>query len=251
VEQTTDKFLAIMSSPINFICYKWGTKYPAFYVNRLFHSLQKHYHHPFVFTCITDDARGLDDSIIIKDFKTTDLGMRNIFTVEKLRLFDPDYLKEERRVLLDLDILIMNDLTSYFDSYNFNELRFIKNYWANPAHSYTNFHKGACDINSSFVTWSGNQGEHIYRFFVDNHKKIDFLYRSLDKALFVMFREQLAYHPQNMIYSYNFGASFPDDLTVAKKRDDYKVCLFNTSHGKGIELHYTTNWAKQMWESYD
>jgi hypothetical protein len=170
--------------------------------------------------------------------------------MEKLKLFDPEYLPSSKRVLLDLDLLVIRDLTPYFNEYNFSELRYIKNYWADPEKIEALFHKGACDINSSFVSWKDDQGEFIYKFFVDNAKKIDYLYRSLDKALFATLRDQLNWHPRKLVYSFNFGAEYPDDMDPYILREDYKICLFNTSHGKGKEIHHAKGWARDLWESY-
>ncbi len=43
-------------TPANIICIKWGTKYPAYYVNRLYAGIQRHLNRPFRFFCVTDDA---------------------------------------------------------------------------------------------------------------------------------------------------------------------------------------------------
>ena len=40
-------------------------------------------------------------------------------------------------------------------------------------------------------------------------------------------------------------------MEVELKRESYKICLFNTSHGRGKELEDTTDWAIELWESYD
>ena len=37
------------------LCMKWGTLYPASYVNRLFHAVSANLSGPFRFICLTDD----------------------------------------------------------------------------------------------------------------------------------------------------------------------------------------------------
>ena len=69
-------------------CFKWGTKYSPEYVNRLFHSVIKNYKGNIIFTCITDDKLGLDSNINIIDYDSSKIiGLGNVFTIEKLKLF--------------------------------------------------------------------------------------------------------------------------------------------------------------------
>jgi hypothetical protein len=233
-------------------CFKWGTKYGPEYVNRLYNSVCVNYTGSMIFTCITDDDTGLDKDINIIDYKTSKIHqLDSVFTVEKLKLFDPEYIGPGRNILFDIDILCLKDFTSYIKEYNFKEPRFIKNFWANAEQCDAYFHKGACDINSSFITWEDDQLEHLYKFYVDNSAKIRFLFKSFDKSLFGIFRDKLSYHPKNIVYTYNFGADYRNDLKTEILRDDYYFCLFNTSHGVGKELHEAEGWAKNMWESYD
>lgn len=39
--------------PVNIICMKWGTRYPAHDVNVLFRSIGRHLSRPFRFVCLT------------------------------------------------------------------------------------------------------------------------------------------------------------------------------------------------------
>ena len=50
-------------TPVNVVCIKWGTKYPAYYVNRLFRGVSKHLNRPFRFLCFTEHPEGLIDGI--------------------------------------------------------------------------------------------------------------------------------------------------------------------------------------------
>ena len=35
------------------------------------------------------------------------------------------------------------------------------------------------------------------------------------------------------------------------KKPNYKICVFNNSHGVGLDLHEVEGWAKDYWLSYD
>jgi hypothetical protein len=205
-----------------------------------------------MFTCITDDKTGLNKDINTIDYNTSKIvGLNNVFTIEKLKLFDPNFVGNGKNILFDIDILCLKDFTEYLNEYSFSEPRFIKNFWADPEQCDAYFHKGACDINSSFITWQDDQLEHLYKFYVDNKKKINFLFSSFDKSLFGIFRDKLNYHPRNIVYAYNFGADHKDDMRSEVLRDDYYFCLFNTSHGIGKELHEAEGWASKLWKSND
>ena len=239
---------------IRFICYKWGKKYPALYVNRLYSMINKNYDLSFEFYCITDDSTGIRKEVICKDIEKLSLfrgTSQTMFTIEKVSAFKEGFLDcNGPYVLLDLDILIHNNLTQYL-SECFTEFRLIKNYWAPPDATITHYGHNYCAINSSFITWKGNQANHIFKFYKDNIEKISKIYWSLDHSMFYLLENQYSYHPEKIVYSYNAGAQWPDDIEIIKYRPEYKICLFNNSHGFGLDISNTKGWAKQMWDSHD
>ena len=48
---------------VNVLCMKWGTKYPADYVNTLYSMVARNLSREFRFVCLTEDATGLDPKI--------------------------------------------------------------------------------------------------------------------------------------------------------------------------------------------
>ena len=48
---------------VNILCLKWGKRYPAFYVNRLYAAVKRNMSRPFRFVCITDDSTGIDPAV--------------------------------------------------------------------------------------------------------------------------------------------------------------------------------------------
>lgn len=235
---------------INFITLKWGTKYGPEYVNRLYNSIKKHYNKPFTFTCITDDTRG----VICDTLPLSNLSLhsaKGIFTSKKFDLFK--IYNKGNCCLLDLDILIINDLTSYFDSYGFSEPRFILNRWQDHSRIYNSFFTNDCFINSSFVTWKDNQLEWLFDSFIDNLDIIEYRYKTVDKFIFYSSFDKISFHPPKFVYAYSFGAEYDNDLTPFEYRPDYSVVLFHTSHKKpeGVELHDADGWARNIWLSND
>lgn len=71
---------SVPSAPLVVSCVKWGTKYNAASVNRLFIGCKNHLHVPHVFVCLTDDAHGLNESILILPLPESTLMKVCLFT---------------------------------------------------------------------------------------------------------------------------------------------------------------------------
>lgn len=116
-------------SALSVICWKW--KPPSGYrshfgpetVNTLRAMVARHYPHPHVFKCVTDNATGLDPDIEVitpwNDFANIQnpSGARNPSCYRRLRMFAPDIAQTfgPRFVSLDLDVVITGDLRPVWD----------------------------------------------------------------------------------------------------------------------------------------
>lgn len=99
------------------ICMKWGTLYPAEYVNVLYNAVKRHLPGDFRFVCLTDDATGFEDGI--ESFPIPDIGLENHHWYNgawpKISLFSADlYGLSGRALFIDLDMVILQDLTPFF-----------------------------------------------------------------------------------------------------------------------------------------
>lgn len=100
---------ALNRSKLTVACVKWGSKYDASYVNRLYRGVRKHFALGHEFRCLTDDARGLDDGIQVsalpKDTPLTTWWL-------KACLFEPtiSHIRHGRVLYLDLDTVIVGSL---------------------------------------------------------------------------------------------------------------------------------------------
>lgn len=238
----------ILSTLVNFVTIKWGTKYGPEYVNRLYKTLKNTYSGPFNFYCYTDNQQGLHSDIVIQDIKLLRQTPSSCFTIEKIFLFDSKF--NGPVVLLDLDILVINDLSKYLNDYNFTEPRFIKNYWNDVNYGLIMRRFGRNWINSSFVTWEGDQLSHVVDFFNKNKQLIEYKFGDLDFFLVNTIRDQFGYHPQGIAYSYCDGSTV-EDKRVELFREDHYIVLFNTSHGRGKELDQVDGWAREAWHRFD
>lgn len=240
--------LSLREMTVKFITMKWGTKYGPEYVNRLLEGIDRTYTGSYSFYCVTDNTEGLDPRIKILTFEDIGYEQSNCFTIQKMFLFKKGALKfKGPYVVLDLDTVIINDFKPYFDKYKFKEGRFIKNYWEDIEGCRHLAFFGACWLNSSFVTWNGDQLDFIYQFYEDNKDIIEWKYGDLDWFLWCALLDKLNFHPPKTCYAYSFGAHYPDDMEKYIKRDDYLMTIFNTSHGEGIELHEADGWAAELW----
>lgn len=99
---------------LNVVCLKWGTKYGAEYVNRLYRMVSRHLHRPFRFHCLTEDGRDLDPEIVVLPLACTD-GMSGWWY--KLTLFRQDFFGLRGQLLyLDLDLVITGNIDFLYET---------------------------------------------------------------------------------------------------------------------------------------
>lgn len=99
-------------TPANFVCLKWGNKYPASYVNRLYRMVERHFPYPFRFHCLTEDASGLDADVIPLSLQIDDL----VGYWYKLALFQREFHGLSGNLIyLDLDLVIVGDIAFLAD----------------------------------------------------------------------------------------------------------------------------------------
>lgn len=237
-------------------CLKWGTKYGNDYVIRLYNQCKKFIQVNFDFICVTDNPEKFHPNILIEDFTPYKIRPGKwggcVFTAEKIKLLsDPKFTG--KKILFDLDLLFFNDLTDYIISYEPSKPTFIKNKWLSNKHICLNYGHITCDINSSFIFTKDNLTLNLCNnIFSEDYDYFALKYKSLDKTLFYRFQELINFHPVDKLsYSYSNGAQYPHDRELYKFRPDYKICMFNNSHGRGYDLHELNNWASDYWKSFD
>ena len=109
----------------NVVCWKWKpppeyrSHHTAEHVNKLYRAVQRNFHEPHQFTCITDDWDGLDSGIrVIPLWKELNHlpsphGGANPACYRRLKMYSQEAaeLIGERFVSLDLDAVITRDVT--------------------------------------------------------------------------------------------------------------------------------------------
>ena len=100
-------------SKYTIISMKWGAKYGADYVNRLYNMVKRNTTLPFTFVCFTDDAEGLDAEIDARPLPPMDLPEGRERGWRKLSIFQKDSGLDGRVLFLDLDTVIVGNIDDY------------------------------------------------------------------------------------------------------------------------------------------
>lgn len=118
---------------VNVICIKWGDVYPAREVNLLYKAIQKNTSYQVVMHCFTENADGLDASIIHHPLPSFQLAPERVKYAyrKEAGLCDDELggLRGQRVFFFDLDSLIVGNLDEFFD-YPKDDKFYIINDWA-------------------------------------------------------------------------------------------------------------------------
>lgn len=177
------------------ICMKWGTRYGAHYVNRLYHGVKNNLTRPFRFVCFTDDDTGLEEGI--ESFPLPPITIPEQHTVSpwrKLSLFSKDLADLSGKTLfLDLDVIIVDTLDDFFD---YSEKFSIIENWTQ---------KGRGIGNSSIYCF--NVGEHadILEYYESNQDEVFANYSNEQIYLSLNIKDK-QYWPDDWCKSFKFHA---------------------------------------------
>lgn len=98
------------------LCMKWGTKYGAEYVNRLYNMVDKNLSIPFEMICLTDDKTNINNNVTCFDIPPLDLPKGSPERGwNKLSTFEPNlYGLQGQALFLDLDVVITENIDCFF-----------------------------------------------------------------------------------------------------------------------------------------
>jgi hypothetical protein len=101
------------------VCLKYGTLYPAAYVNVLYNAVRRSITGDFRFICLTDRAEGIDPGVEVLPIPDVGLTPRQWFiggVWPKIGLFDAYFHGLKGRVLfIDLDMVVLRGLDAFFE----------------------------------------------------------------------------------------------------------------------------------------
>lgn len=218
----------------NIVCVKWGDKYSADYVNKLYRMVSRNLNVPFTFHCYTEDPIGIHPDVNIVPIKTD---------LEKwwLKLDLLNIFQSGTNILFDLDIVILNPLDRLL-SVKTRTLSILYAYWKEGYVLPKDIGFGTL-YNSSIMKWEGTQGMEVYNYFQQHKDKILFRYEGIDRY---MFNEPVDVDmlPTSIAYSYWKGVRYKKDTKPEVARLDYEVCILN-HNPKPHEIE--DSWIHNYW----
>lgn len=126
------------NSHVNVVCIKWGVRYPADYVNRLYNMVRRNTTFPLRFFCFTENEQGLDPAIIVKPLPDLRGNPEEpIYAYRKeAGLCDDDLggLRGERVLFFDLDVIIVDNIDEFFTYPKGDDFVIIDD-WNSPGHT--------------------------------------------------------------------------------------------------------------------
>lgn len=109
----------------NVVCMKWGTKFPPYYVNRLYAGVKRGLARPFRFVCFTETPDGIRDEVEIHPLPEVPFEAEMVRAMttgrrrgawRKITMTKPDEIGLEGPTLvMDLDVVVAGRLDDLFE----------------------------------------------------------------------------------------------------------------------------------------
>jgi hypothetical protein len=177
------------------LCMKWGTKYGAEYVNRLYAMVERHLDGPFRFVCLTDNSMGIRPEVECMALPKIDLAPGADRGWPKLTTFKSDlHGLKGVALFLDLDVVIVGDITPFFE--HPGEFLIIKD-WKRP---------WRVTGNSSVYRFRIGAHDDVLQHFIRHQASVRGRHRNEQEYLSHAMRERgrLAYWPADWCRSYKY-----------------------------------------------
>jgi hypothetical protein len=161
---------------INFITVCVGDRYGAEYPNAILRMVKKHYKNDFNFFCVTDNPKDFDPEIkIIKPCHELS-GWWN-----KMYMFSP-LMPVGRLVYIDLDVLIIGDITDIIDSYNGKYCGDEDHiHWGTPVFGtgikYPTWGKIDCSLGTALVMMESGAHPEVWDHYINNRDVIEEIFK--------------------------------------------------------------------------
>ena len=218
----------------NVMCVKWGTKFSAEHVNRLYRMARRNISLPFTFYCYTEDPTDIDPAIIIIPL---DLSLNLEAWWWKLTMFKENDLVGIN-LFFDLDVVIQNNIDNLFDKAIPNKLTLIDRSVFDTIQEYM--------YNSSIMVWYNNQMCSLYNVFTKRATYYTNIYSGIDRLFTNEFSTNLFADIGTDVYYFRtevtdlftytdnqqYSILFPDGLMSQRAfyNKDKQICVFNSCH---------------------
>jgi hypothetical protein len=139
------------------VCLKYGNKYSAEYVNKLYSMVKRNLTVPFEFVCYTEDSSDIDSDIRVEPIQIIP-GVSGWWY--KPMFFNPNLGLKGTILFFDLDVIIFNNIDNLF-SYEAGKFCIIRDFNRHVIKNYNKF-------NSSIFRLTTNMHQHVYTDFIKN-----------------------------------------------------------------------------------
>lgn len=236
---------------VNIICMKWGTKYDASYVNKLYRMVASNLSRPFRFVCMTDDNAGIREEVECLQLPELELppgsperGWNKLVTFNS----ELDNLKGTA-LFLDLDVLVVDNIDSLFDIEG--EFLIIKD-WI----------RKDCTGNSSVYRFNIGAHPDIIEYFRNNFNSIQKQHRNEQEYLSHYLDQQgkLSYWPESWCKSFKYHCiqkGLKAWFSPPEKPEGAKIIVFHGNpnppdaiaghSGKWYRKVLPTAWVADYW----
>ena len=228
-------------TPINFVCLKWGTKYSAEFVNKLYGMCSRHFE-GFKFHCMTEDPTDIRSEVNIIPLPEDNLEK----WWWKMWLFNEEWMTLDNGVFLDLDLIIQKPFKPIFE----NTMSLLYTDWIDVEQMHkdilTDRYK-YCDLNSSIMSWNINtKRNHIWKEFIEYKERIITLFRGIDNYICNRHStdrgqrrlpKSINYYTTNIAHSY---------WTTNRTWKDVPVILFDYEEDKQDKVD--EEWIHTQWK---
>jgi hypothetical protein len=138
---------------INFICLKWGTKYDAEYVNRMYTMIKRNCDVEFLLHCCTEDSTGIREEVNIIPL-SGDLHLETYWW--KLWIISNQFPVRGKCIFFDLDIVIQNNLKEVIEYRCADKLYILSAKWKKGHITDLEYNIKFTSTNSSVMLWNSS-----------------------------------------------------------------------------------------------
>ena len=182
---------------INVICLKWGDKYDASMVNRLYKMVKRNSSINFRFHCVTEDPSGVSEEINI-------ISLPEAYGLEKwwwkLWILSDELPVHGKCIFLDLDMVIQNNIDPILNFDNGDDLFVLKAQWRTTLRS-----KDSPSINSSVIIWNSDTSKKYFKKFYEDPEYYLLKYRGIDTYIDTEYNDDYKTLPVDWIYCRVWG----------------------------------------------
>ncbi len=185
---------------LNVLCLKYGTKYSADYVNKLYNMTQRHLTVPHRFVCFTEDSAGLNPNIEIKSLPHNS-SIKGWWW--KTYLFKSDHFAQgDINLFFDLDIVIVNNIDKLVSHSTDPFVGF-----EDPGKIYSRTSK----LNSSVMRWNSGQYSNIWDNYISDPRQALGLHGDQD-WIWKLNSQHIKFFPDSWIKSYKWQVRKHNEL---------------------------------------